>query len=130
MERLSKNASSSNKAIEQLDGVIETDAAEDQREIEDDEDDLNDGLPGTSEHSADAEEFPEFIDETSVDPVDNDEDADSEKALESWKAFQSFCQTKINKNKVMKTPNLRDYKTNNLFFNPGHSPKSYTILYF
>jgi hypothetical protein len=115
--------SNSNKTIEQLDGAIETDAAEDQREIEketeDDENDLNDGLPETSEHSADAEEFSEFSDETSVDPVDNDEDEDSEKALESWRAFQSFCQTKFNKNEVMKTPNLGDYKTNNLFFNPG-----------
>ena len=78
-----------------------------------------DGLPETIEHSADAEEFPEFSDETSVDPLDND--VDSEKELRSWRDFQSFCQNQLknNKNEAMTTPNVRDLTTNNLFLNPG-----------
>ena len=89
-----------------------------------------DGFPETTEYSADAEEFPEFSDETFVNPVDNDEA--SEKALGNWRDFQSLCQAtmKKNKNEVMKTQNKWDFKTNNLFVNPGHSPKRYTILNF
>ena len=78
-----------------------------------------DGLPETIDHSADAEDFPEFSDETSVDPLGND--VDSEKESRSWRDFQSFCQNQMknNKNEAMTTPNVRDLTTNNLFLNPG-----------